>query len=73
MTIRELVSVLVDNAVKYSTENGNISVSLVEELGHKKLTVKNSTTVLKRAITISSLKDFTVPILPETAKQAAAA
>ena len=37
MTIRELVSVLVDNAVKYSTENGNISVSLVEESGHKKL------------------------------------
>ena len=40
MTIRELVSVLVDNAVKYSTDNGNISVSLVEESGHKKLTVK---------------------------------
>ena len=43
-----LVSVLVDNAVKYSTENGNISVSLVEESGHKKLTVKNSTTVLEK-------------------------
>ena len=48
MTIRELVSVLVDNAVKYSTENGNISVSLVEESGHKKLTVKNSTTSLEK-------------------------
>lgn len=48
MTIRELVSVLVDNAVKYSTENGNISVSLVEESGHKKLTVKNSTTALEK-------------------------
>lgn len=48
MTIRELVSVLVDNAVKYSTDNGNISVSLVEESGHKKLTVKNSTTALEK-------------------------
>ena len=48
MMIREMVSVLVDNAVKYSSPNSIIYVSLCEESGHKKLTVKNSTAAFEK-------------------------
>ena len=39
--IRRLVSILVDNAIKYSDSNGEINVSLSEVGGKKQLIVKN--------------------------------
>ena len=41
--IRQLVSILLDNAVKYSPEGGTISVKLEKESRFLKLTVSNTT------------------------------
>lgn len=41
--IRQLISVLLDNAVKYSPENGTVSLSLKKEARCVKLTVSNAT------------------------------
>lgn len=42
-TIRQLISILMDNAVKYSPEGGRISVTLEREGRFLKLTVSNTT------------------------------
>ncbi len=41
-TIRQLISLLLDNAMKYSSENGNISITLTEIGKKKQLTVTNT-------------------------------
>lgn len=46
--IRQLVSILLDNAMKYSNEGGNISLSLTTALREIKLTVTNSTGGIKK-------------------------
>lgn len=46
--IRQLVSILLDNAMKYSDEGGSISLSLKDSAKEVKLTVENSTAGVKR-------------------------
>lgn len=69
-TIRQLVSLLLDNAMKYSDDNGKIAISLKSNGKGRVITVTNSVEKSKGVNTMSFLKDFIVPIRQEILRQA---
>lgn len=68
-TIRQLVSLLMDNAMKYSDENGKITVSLKSNGKSRVITVTNSVDKIEKESTMNCLKDSIVLIRQEIPKQ----